>query len=84
MIEDLSEPYTISSQNDRICYYCHKRVIFETLVGTFMGDLVVAEVGLVVMMVVVMEVTTVDWDVLNKRMPVTKHMMMKPAHPSPL
>jgi hypothetical protein len=84
MIEDLSEPYTIASQSDKIYYYCHKRFIFKTLVGTFMGALVVVEVGLVVMVVVVMEVTAVDWDVLNKRMPVTKHMMMKSVHLSPL
>jgi hypothetical protein len=84
MIEDLSEPYTIASQSDKIYYYYHKRFIFKTLVGTFMGALVVVEVGLVVMVVVVMEVTAVDWDVLNKRMPVTKHMMMKSVHLSPL
>jgi hypothetical protein len=48
--------YTNSFQSDKIYYYCHKKVTFETLIGTFMGDLVIAEVRLAVMIVVIIEV----------------------------
>jgi hypothetical protein len=56
-----------------------KRVIFKILVRTFMDGLVMAEIGLVGVMVVV-----VDWAMLSEHMPATKHLMMKPTYPSSL
>jgi hypothetical protein len=54
MTQDLSQPHTISSQRDKFCVITvTKRVTFEILVGTSMGGLVVAEVGLIMMVVVV-------------------------------
>jgi hypothetical protein len=70
MTQDLSQPHTISSQRDKICYYYHKRVTFEILVGTSMGGLVVAEVGLIMMVVVVIEVEVmieiVAWSAMDQ------------------
>jgi hypothetical protein len=40
-----------------------------------MGGLVVTEIGMIVV-----EVIVIDWDVLSKRMPATKHLMMEPEH----
>jgi hypothetical protein len=56
MTQNLSQPHTISSQRDKIYYYCHKRVTFKILVGTSMSGLVMAEDGLTVMVVIVIEV----------------------------
>jgi uncharacterized membrane protein len=69
-----------STPVERMCDYCHKKKItFGTLVGTSMGGLVVAEVGLAVVAVAI-----VDRGVLSKHMPLTKQLMIKPVHPSPL
>jgi hypothetical protein len=56
-----------------------RNVTFETLVGTFMGGLAVAEAGLAVMVVVAVAIV-VDWGVPSKHMPATKYMMMEPVH----
>jgi hypothetical protein len=61
--------HTISSESDKICYYYHKSVIFETLVGTSMDDLVAAEIRLVMMVVVIIEVGVmveiVEWNAVD-------------------
>jgi hypothetical protein len=51
-----------------------REVTFRTLVGTFMGGLVVAEVGMIVV-----EVVVVDWGILSKHTLMTKHMMIEPV-----
>jgi hypothetical protein len=58
MIEYLSQSLIISSQE--IYYYCHKKGIFETLVGIFMDGLVVVEVGLAVVTIIITEFTLTD------------------------
>jgi hypothetical protein len=57
-------------------------IILGRLIGIFMGGLVMAETKLVGVVVMVVAVIVVDEDIFSERMPMIKHMMVEPTHPS--